>query len=356
MKKFIALIVILILTCLSIFVGKELYTKVINLIEGKPENLPIENKSTIQKPITEDGLFLVYVDNKLTSSFSNIDEAINFGKEHTRVHIVSKEKVTWLWDNYPAYHVFTNSTKDNFYEFESFAEAINFAKADTNSFVYYRKDNSLIWTNTKPLDNQHIIKNVPTVYQLPELPRGCEVTSLTMLLNYLGNSISKMTLADEIAKDNTPYTVRNGIITAGDPNKGFVGDMFNATRFGYGVYHKPIHELLTKYRPYSSMDMTGCEFEDLLYSINTNLPVWVIINTDYTTLPQSDFKTWTLKSGEQIQTTSKEHAVLIIGYDAEYIYFKDPLGKEEKALRYEFKGAWEQMGSQAVGVSGRGIY
>ncbi|RUQ24224.1 hypothetical protein ELQ35_21975 [Peribacillus cavernae] len=40
--------------------------------------------------------------------------------------------------------------------------------------------------------------------QYPELPRGCEVTSLAMLLHYYDVKVSKMELADKVKKDPTP--------------------------------------------------------------------------------------------------------------------------------------------------------
>lgn len=37
--------------------------------------------------------------------------------------------------------------------------------------------------------------NFPVVYQRPELPTGCEITALTMVLNYYGYNVSKTTMA-----------------------------------------------------------------------------------------------------------------------------------------------------------------
>ena len=51
-----------------------------------------------------------------------------------------------------------------------------------------------------------MIEDVPFIKQLPELPRGCEVTSLAMLLQYKGVQVDKMQLASEI-HDKCLYVV-----------------------------------------------------------------------------------------------------------------------------------------------------
>ena len=47
-------------------------------------------------------------------------------------------------------------------------------------------------------DEKVILANVPLIQQLRD--RGCEVTSLAMMLQYAGVSVDKMTLANEIKK------------------------------------------------------------------------------------------------------------------------------------------------------------
>ena len=39
--------------------------------------------------------------------------------------------------------------------------------------------------------------NVKCVLQNPELPTGCEITALTIVLNYLGYDVDKLTMADK---------------------------------------------------------------------------------------------------------------------------------------------------------------
>jgi uncharacterized protein YvpB len=127
--------------------------------------------------------------------------------------------------------------------------------------------------------------------------------------------------------------------------------MYNFSENGLGVYHKPIYGLLDQYMPGRAIDITGSDFENVLFFINNGIPAWVIINSTYKPLPDNMFETWQTGDGE-ISVTNKEHSVLVTGYDENYIYFNDPLGYQSHAPRQEFEDAWRQMGSQAVTVSG----
>ncbi|WP_445489344.1 C39 family peptidase [Niallia sp. 03133] len=201
----------------------------------------------------------------------------------------------------------------------------------------------------KPAVKKNVQLNAPTIKQLPELPRGCEVTSLAMLLQYSGIDVDKMILAEKIKKDSTPYKRQNGKIYFGNPNIGFVGNMYTLQEQGFGVYHKPIAELAEKYLPNKILDLTGSDFEKLKIQLSENRPVWVITNTKYKKLPNNQFQIWKTPSGT-IKITKSEHSVLLTGYDHDFIYFNDPLTgkKNKKAPIKEFQESWVQMGSQAV--------
>lgn len=194
-----------------------------------------------------------------------------------------------------------------------------------------------------------VILDVPIFSQLPELPRGCEVTSLSMLLKYYGINIDKLEIAKQIKKDTTPYKKDNNEIYFGNPNDGFVGDMYNLKNPGLGVYHKPIYDLAFNYLPNSIIDITGSSFEDILDYISSGNPVLVINTSRFKALPDEYWEEWNTPTGK-IKVTLKEHAVVITGYDEQYIYFNDPLAnkKNRKILRKEFEEGWIQMGNQAI--------
>ncbi|WP_137792055.1 C39 family peptidase [Bacillus sp. E(2018)] len=192
------------------------------------------------------------------------------------------------------------------------------------------------------------VPDVPLILQKPELDRGCEVTALAMLLQHAGVEVDKMELAEKIKKDPTPYKNENGTYYYGNPNDGFVGDIYTFDKMGYGVYHEPVAELAEYYLPDNIQDLTGKSFEDaVLKPLSTGKPVWIITNATFNKLSESEFRTWNTPSG-QVKITWNEHSVVVTGYDDQYVYFNDPLGAATKAERKGFEVAWVQMGSQAI--------
>ncbi len=195
----------------------------------------------------------------------------------------------------------------------------------------------------KPLS---VLIDAPIVKQLPELPSGCEITSLTMLLQFAGVKKGKMELVPEMKKDPTPIVYKgNAIKSWGNPNVGFVGEI-SAKGKGFGVFHGPIMELLQSYVP-SAVDLTGSAYEVLENQLATGVPlvVWTTINF---AMPDS-WVEWDTADGK-IVTTFMEHAVLLVGYDDVNVYVNDPLsGKKNMPIeKNRFIQVWEVMGKQAL--------
>jgi uncharacterized protein YvpB len=230
------------------------------------------------------------------------------------------------------------------YAFAAYEE--NAAKKDSMNTISSAQENAVKISRdaeegVKPLD-------VPLILQKPELDRGCEVTSLAMLLQYAGVNVGKMELAEKIKKDTTPYKNENGVYYYGNPNDGFVGDIYTFDKMGYGVYHGPVAELAKEYLPGKVRDLSGESFEEaVLMPLSDGKPVWIITNARYQKLAESEYRTWNTPTG-QVKITWQEHSVVVTGFDDRFVYFNDPLGAATKAERTGFEAAWVQMGSQAI--------
>lgn len=200
-------------------------------------------------------------------------------------------------------------------------------------------------------EGNKMILGVPLVAQRPELIRGCEVTALSMFLSYhLKESIDKTTLFTQIRMDTTPYTIDSGLISFGDMNKGFVGNMVDYKEPGLGVYIPALYGLAQQYIDKDLYDLTGCSFDQVLYYIEQGSPVLVITPINYRQIEQYNKEDWLTPSG-YMEVCSLEHSVVIVGFDDTYVYFNDPNnGRLQKQARDAFKIGWEQQGSRSMAV------
>ncbi|WP_438446699.1 C39 family peptidase [Gorillibacterium sp. sgz5001074] len=198
-----------------------------------------------------------------------------------------------------------------------------------------------------PERKSSVMLDAPVFRQHPELPSGCEITSLSMLLHYAGVAKTKMDLLPDMKRDTTPIQ-RAGdgtILFWGNPNRGFVGDITGKSK-GFGIYHAALLDLLKKYVP-SGLDLTRSSYERLEEQLSAGVPVLVWTTIDYRV--PSSWTVWDTPDGP-IQTTFMEHAVLLVGYDEESVYVNDPwTGKAKyKVNKAQFVETWEAMGRQAI--------
>lgn len=197
-----------------------------------------------------------------------------------------------------------------------------------------------------PLKQSAMIQ-APIIRQNPELPSGCEVTSLTMLFQFYGIDKNKMELANEMKYDPTPVKMNanGGIVSWGNPNTGYVGDPTGKSR-GFGIYHGALAELMNTYIP-TGIDMTGSAFEELQRQISAGIPVVVWTTIDFN-VPDR-WVVWETPLGP-IETTFMEHSVLLVGYDENAVYVNDPwTGKANLQIeKNRFLATWDAMGKQAL--------
>lgn len=194
----------------------------------------------------------------------------------------------------------------------------------------------------------HYLLQVQAQSQLPQLPDGCEVTSLSMLLQYAGHPESKMILAKDMPKDPTKEVVNSHgvIVDWGNPNVGFVGDVYSSTR-GYGIYHGPITKLFNQMLPGRAEDMTGQPFINILRVVASGRPV--VLWTTATFQQTNQWEIWMSPQGP-VLATPEEHAVLLVGYNQTELFVNNPLNGDQAqpVNRQNFIQAWHQLGSQAV--------
>lgn len=165
-----------------------------------------------------------------------------------------------------------------------------------------------------------------------------------MLLQYAGASVDKMELANEIPK--VAFS-KGGV--RGNPNEGFVGNIYTFSESGYGVYHEPLFQLASKYLSNKAVDLTGENINKIYENVKEWAPVVMITNATYAPLDEGEFDTWETDAGK-VSITYNEHCVLLVGYDSESVYIHDPLSDTPNVSvpRENFEQAWVQMGSQAI--------
>lgn len=181
------------------------------------------------------------------------------------------------------------------------------------------------------------------IMQNPELPTGCEITSLTMVLNHLGIAAEKCDMADN--------WLPKGEIGKVHPNDYFLGNPRSDR--SYGCYAPVIVNTANTYlqavgrTDLGVYNLTGSRFEDILLEIDKGNPViiWATIGMAeprYTT-------TWNL-NGQKFTWKANEHCLVLTGYDtaANKVYVADPLKGNITYSLTTFKDRFEKMYSQAV--------
>lgn len=189
--------------------------------------------------------------------------------------------------------------------------------------------------------------DVAPILQNPELPTGCEVTSLTMLLNHIGFDVDKLTLADDY--------LPKGEYRKSDFNKVFVGDPRSRQAYGCtaGVIAETAEKFLNeqdKENKWQVKNITGCSAEILYSAVKCGYPVVVWGSIDMEKII-FDYVTWTDEStGNTISWFGKEHCLLLTGYDTKekLVYVNDPLRGQVSYDMKTFEKRFNELDRNAV--------
>lgn len=185
--------------------------------------------------------------------------------------------------------------------------------------------------------------NVPLENQMPDLPNGCEVTSLSMLMNYYGIKVSKNELAETIQHVDS-FT--DGGKYRGNPHQGFVGHMTIANA-GWCVYNEPLYNVARKYTSHIE-NITGSDFLSLLKLVSNGHPVMIITTTTFNKV--NNMQTWDTNTGK-VNVTPSSHACVITGYSKpkKIVYVNNPYGYKNQPVNWKnLQASYNQQGRQAL--------
>ncbi len=200
------------------------------------------------------------------------------------------------------------------------------------------------------LPQRYLIKNFPMIYQLPELPTGCEITALTMVLNYYGLNADKMTMATEYLPKNNYYVYyKNGIPFGNDLDNYFLGDPTTAYGCvcGAGALVTAANNYLENCKSkIRAKDITGSSPEELYRLVAGDTPV--VVMTTIEMVDRIVYEGWYTEDGKYVNWSQSDHGVVLIGYTDDAVIVADPLLGQVNYSKAQFEKVFASRGGKCV--------
>ena len=198
---------------------------------------------------------------------------------------------------------------------------------------------------------EYIIEDFPMIFQMPELPTGCEITAMTMALHYYGYNVDKTTMAAEYLPTVSAnrYYGEDGRLYGSDLRKYFVGNPF--TRAGYICGTEAILTAANAYlqevgSSMQAVDKSGASLEELyeLVSENTLVVVWVTVGMANRRTPQG----WYTEDGTYVDWSTNDHGAVLIGYSEDTVTIADPISGIVEYSRTQFEYVFASRSYQCL--------
>lgn len=196
-------------------------------------------------------------------------------------------------------------------------------KAGNGNFVDFYSGNVSVNSGAQTVGNKTtyygpmgnivgVYNNAEVICQLPELPTGCEITAVTMMLRYAGYNVNKIQLANEMPRSN------NG-------DYGFVGNPFSYS--GWWIFPTGIAPVVNHYVGHSDI-LTGTSLQNIQqHLLNGHLVV-----------------TWMANMNGFIN-----HAITLTGYNANGFTYNNPWTGRKESMSYgEFYSHWNADRQRAI--------
>lgn len=159
-----------------------------------------------------------------------------------------------------------------------------------------------------------IKNNAHAICQLPEMPTGCEITAVTMMLNFSGKKVSKTQAAKVMPRSS-------------NPNKGFVGSPYKKFPLGFWVAPGGVKPVVQHYLGKAQI-MTNCKIDSIKQKLLQShlVVVWVGLFDGIS-----------------------NHAITLTGFHGNTLYYNDPwTGTKRKISLAKFKIHWALDGHRAI--------
>lgn len=196
-------------------------------------------------------------------------------------------------------------------------------------------------------------ESVELVMQNPELPNGCEVTSLSMVLTAAGYPVDKVELYEEFLPAEE-FTYSGDYRYGPSPEDAYVGDAASATG-GWYCFEQPILTAGNAWIEYCGggaemVQLTGLSQDDLDELLADHTPVVAWVTREYGEPYLAWDFSWVVPTGEEYVPYNNLHCVAVAGiYGDEYLV-ADPLEGWNMVDRDTFWSSFDAMGRRAVTV------
>lgn len=200
-------------------------------------------------------------------------------------------------------------------------------------------------------ESEHQINSFDIIFQMPGLPTGCEITALTMVLNYYGMEADKVEMATKYlpTQQLNLYYGSDGRLYGNDLNQYFIGDP--TTENGYVCGTGAIVTAANAYlqdqgSELTAVDYTGADVDTLYQFVSQDIPVVVWVTISMT--ERGDTEGWYTRSGEYVDWSIYDHGAVLIGYTQDTVTIADPISGRMEYSREDFELVFASRGNQCV--------